>query len=336
MPLSLDKITLIGCSPSSGSTAITARLNNIVNIFGAPELCIFGNGGLFSNVSEIDSKILEDIFKGDYSSRLKLSNGNYLKYNPYPAINESNFKAIGTDFKSLGTASISLEELFNHIFNKHDEYDYIVEKSPSNIWALPHLKYTGINYIHIIRNGYYAISSMKSRGIPLMIAATIWVIENYLYKCLSERYNNRNLLIKYEEFFSPDSNDLEKIYRFITGTNNSPIIQKKEYLGPSKLNSWTYNIDESIQKTNPKLKLTKAEIELINKFKIAIPTKIRDLASNQNEFISFIEVMNLYNYELQSNAFNVFSNLDHIKKLYLDEVDSSSFKGFVFRDFLKK
>ena len=107
-------------------------------------------------------------------------------------------------------------------------------------------------------------------------------------------------------------------------------------MGPSKLNSWTYSIDESIQKTNLKLELTTTEIELINQFKIAVPTKIRDLSSNQNEFISFIDVMNLYNYELQSNAFNDFSDLDHIKKVYLDEADSSSFKGFVFRDFLNK
>ena len=64
-----------------------------------------------------------------------------------------------------------------------------------------------------------------------MIGATIWVIENYLYKCLSEGYNERNFLIKYEEFFSPESSGLEKLYSFITGTNNFPVIQKKNIWG---------------------------------------------------------------------------------------------------------
>ncbi|MDB9967848.1 sulfotransferase [Gammaproteobacteria bacterium] len=331
----LKKTLLIGCSPSSGSTAIAARLNNIENIFVAPELCIFGNGCFFNKDHSIDKHLLSNIILGSYGSRLSLSHEDPFSFNPYPAINLNNFDAIGSPLEKLNIENSNLQDLMQEIFKNQSNYDYIIEKSPSNIWALSKILDTEIRYIHIVRNGYYAIASMVGRGFPLIVAAAIWTIENYMYSSCSKKNSSNMFLVKYEDFFRSEDDELIKLFQFISNSKSYPVFDSKSYLGPSKLDTWKYDVNEKNQKINNRLNLTIADLKVINSFKISIPKKMRLAFDNPQAEISFAEVMSQFGYSIKPNPLGIFFNKKKLMRTHLADYEISAFKHFIFSKFLR-
>jgi tetratricopeptide (TPR) repeat protein len=200
-------IILIGGSPGSGTTLLLVRLASHKWAIGVNESGLFSHPDIYCDFKRFFLNYTSMIESGTFKL---LDEGERLRkgLSPHLLANSNRIEAHGLSAKDISRliqASTSEKEYLSNlalVLSVETRYcsDVIIEKTPSNIYALPSFldgtpRRRGIV---IVRDPIDMVSSLISRGLPIFRAMALWTVEAAL--ALVIRDKEGGILVRYEDF----------------------------------------------------------------------------------------------------------------------------------------
>lgn len=256
-------MTLIGCSPSSGSSFLADLLDSLPDSVCGAEL------GLFSNKKFYDYDYFSNypLSTSPSSSIYWLLNGVYKNALKHYGITREQLIKIA---KSNHDHTAFIDEFF-HLFRIYrDKQDAVhwFEKTPLNTNTMYEYldTFKEGKFVYMVRDPLYVFASLRRRGFGKLIAATNWLLEMANYaRC---RNHENVIVIKYEDFVLDPFRQVADLVSRINGNEVDLELLKYNYennnyrksLGRQK--SWNINQYGKVGDANRK----KITSDLINDF----------------------------------------------------------------------
>jgi hypothetical protein len=203
-------LTLVGNSPSSGSTLLADLLDSTSYTACGPELGLFATKNFYAG--ELSKSILPSINASTYCR----TNG----------VNKTNFFAYGLGeevFSELVSQSISKEDFIQRFVERYlilrgkDPSGVLFEKTPQNINVIKQfLDFSSEHYfVSIIRHPELVIRSLIKRGFSEYVAASTWLLD------VAQVYSNLNhprlIILRYEELLENPYGIVASLIKRISG-----------------------------------------------------------------------------------------------------------------------
>jgi len=200
-------IILIGGSPGSGTTILFVRLAMHKWAIGVNESGVFGHPDIYCCFDRFSLNYINMIKSGTFK---EMDEGERLRkgLSPHLLANSSRLEAHGlgiNDVISLLQASKSSKHylmnfLMSFFATSQPSARVLVEKTPSNIYALPDFLdgAPGRYGIAVVRDPIDLVSSLTNRGLPLFRAMAMWVVEAALALLIRDKLGG--FVVRYEDF----------------------------------------------------------------------------------------------------------------------------------------
>ncbi|MGN6539132.1 MAG: sulfotransferase family protein [Mesorhizobium sp.] len=203
----MPHLAMIGGSPSSGTTLLLMQLMAHPNVLGLHETGIFSHPGMYQDYEEFRLNFLGMVASGSFKL---LSEGDRLRkgLSPHLLVNSKRLQAhdmsIGTIKKALDRSTKAnqyIERIRTELLQKATGKTLIVEKTPSNVYAIPmaHKPAAERIGIVIVRDPLDVVSSLSSRGLPVYRAMAMWIVEASLALVSMAR---GAIVVRYEDLVS--------------------------------------------------------------------------------------------------------------------------------------
>ncbi len=238
--------TLIGGSPSTGSSLLVNILNRHPDIFAGPETYLFTHQKLYENWKKYKSKLLGSgkIF-GLKSPGWFLKNGVDLLH--------SDFGWVKPEMEKLIAESIDFEHFIRRYFAKPIQNKGArqwIEKTPSNAYLFETFleKFPKGKVIHTVRNPYDTVVSLVARGYDAYYAAGAYVC-NTSFAMRSEKKENY-FRLSYEDLVLKSEVSLRLLFEFLELPFSHGILEVGVTVEtpPIKMEGWQQDEKGSIRK----------------------------------------------------------------------------------------
>lgn len=287
--------TIVGNSPSSGSTFLGDLLDSTPIGVCGPELNIFTNSDLYIDFK----KFCADPFKLSLSSSLYV----YFNYlNRKDLYNYALSEAVLVDMiKKVEDADGFFESFRRRYGAFRGKKDAVwFEKTPQNInIASTFLDTFRLSYfIHIVRNPLYVIPSLLKRGFSLWIAIFTWLFDVANVMAIT---SDRLVLVRYEDLVENPWLETKEILKNVTGETVSVKTIEDGYYNNTyrkeseiKIQTWGVNEYGKIRNANKK----KLSVDLLEKIKLAMDYRISDSWAKKYNIpnVSFVEAIEHFGY----------------------------------------
>lgn len=238
--------TIIGGSPSTGSSLLVNILNRHPEIFAGPETYLFIHRNLYQNWATYKNRIIKPgKIYGLKSSGWFLKNGADLLQPAY-GWSEEDLKLLiaqSPDFKTF------CEAYFKRSLEKKGTKNWI-EKTPSNAYCFPEfLKlFPNGKVIHTYRNPYDTVASLMSRGYDVFYAVGAWICNTaFALRAETENYFE----IKYVNLIETPEKELRRISEFLNLTFLPEIlIPDEKEKQPLKMAGWKQDERGAVKKSS--------------------------------------------------------------------------------------
>lgn len=289
-------ISIIGNSPSSGSTLLADLLDSTQYSACGVELNFFSNKRIY-NFSEYR----KNIFQTSSSSSI------YLYRN---GVNIHRLHSYGLDiseYKKIVEMASDLSGFVDNFANDYlglrgkNENGIFFEKTPQNINCIGDFLHTFKDgyFIYIVRNPLYVYLSLLNRGFPKYIALITWLIDVAQYFKYKE--HKKVILVKYEELVELPFKHVKDVLRVITNKTISEDEIKYGYENnryrkahSKKMKKWKINKYGKVENAN----YTVFSKENLTDFSTLLNAKIHPTYAEifDLEEISFIELAKEFDY----------------------------------------
>ena len=246
-------VLVVGNSPSSGSSLLGVLLDSTPISLCGPELNLFTSYRLFEDYSKYKKKP----FSSEYSPSIYIqSNSLNSDRLVHYALSKSSYTDMVNDARNANELVALFSERYCGFRGKKGAI--WVEKTPQNISNLSNIQLLdNVNFLHIVRNPLYVISSLVKRGMQIEIAALTWLFEVSHYMTHS---NDNSFYVKYENLVASPWQTVSSIMSKITDFIVSPVDVEHGYKNnyyrkviSQKLSSWEYSQHGNIGNANKKI-----------------------------------------------------------------------------------
>ena len=234
---------IIGGSPSTGSSLLRRILNRNTKVFCGGETAIFTKEDLYMDWNGNKTKLLSRSFAGLTSMGWHHLNGVTLpkEYNLQTA-----------DIQQLiKDSSSSFTEFVSHFFEPALEAsgkELWAEKTPGNAYAFKY--FLGLfekgKVIHTVRNPFDTISSLHNRGISVLDACALYLLNSSSGLTVSD--DSRYMSVKYEDLVSGNKDVIFDLCHFLGIEFESAMLDEEQSDGDDYMEGWMYKETGKIQK----------------------------------------------------------------------------------------
>lgn len=235
--------TLIGGSPSTGSSLLRRILNRHSELFCGSETALFTKKEFYNNWNESKHLIFKKGRPGLKSASWHHYNGIIIEDDYYlddetvlDAVNDSN----NLNLKDFSRAFFAKALIIN---NKSEW----IEKTPGNTFVFGDFLnlFPSGKCIHIVRSPLDTIASLVNRGTSVFNAVSLYLLNSSAG--LAHYTNPRVLTIKYENLVDNPRAAVERVCQFLGYSfEEEMLIPTGDETGPDHMKGWAYKETENI------------------------------------------------------------------------------------------
>lgn len=205
------KLTLICCSPSSGSTFLADVIDSIPGVLCGPETNLFSNREFFEKFPECQSHLQQHFSSPDWTTK---RHSLFLRRTlaAYGWTQEQ----VLQDYRDAKDPADWIERLFRQITLPGASDAVWVEETPRNIFSATAVRawIPGCRLIHLVRHPVYVYASLRqSRGLAPATAMVV-LMNNYLqgFNLPQDECCHR---LRYEDLVAQPESTVDGICRFL-------------------------------------------------------------------------------------------------------------------------
>lgn len=289
-------VSIIGNSPSSGSTLLADLLDSIQWSACGVELDFFSNKEVYNF-----SKYRKNIYQTSNSPSIYRSrNGvNIDRLHSY-GLNVAGFQKMVKSASNLNEFVDNFADYYLALRGK-DKNSILFEKTPQNINCIGEFLSTFKNgyFIHLVRNPLYVYLSLLNRGLPKFVALMAWYFD--VAKYFKYKNHERVILVKYEKLVEQPFKIVKDILKLITNKDVSEEEIKYGYGNNRyrrefsiKLKSWKVKDYGKIKNADNVIASNENLVDFCQLLNIKIHPKYAEIFDIEE--ISFIESIKEFNY----------------------------------------
>jgi hypothetical protein len=262
MEMNLERLILVGGTPSSGTTLLSVMLDAHPDIFCGPELGLLAHPAFYrEGFKHYSQHLLNSIDSCPWEKTdalLNLQEG----FCPYALMDTSNLSVYDLDgalLKQLLQNSVDSDEFIRNLFTpmltRHGKA-FLAEKSPQNLYAFDSFlgRFPQGRVLYMVRDPRAVAASLIRRGMSLRHAIAIWLLES----AICERLDNhpRAMRVRYEDLILDTAVVLGDIFRFLDVSQDvkaaleysahSSRIKSDQSI--SRISTWTANPSQPISR----------------------------------------------------------------------------------------
>lgn len=220
---------ILGNAPSSGSTLLVGLIGAHDDIYQTRELNIFDKPDWIAGRTKDLKNNWSKYVKRGYDIHFSIEqSGLFLDFETIPDFAQSELKY----------AEFAVSELAN--LARKEGCNSFIEKTPNNIFSLPHLHKT-LNdtfFIMIVRHPVSVYDSLRRRKYTPFLAVTRWYFANLIVYAMSKK--PRTMVVKYEDLTQDPATVIKDIFKFLSKTPPPQSSQEKRSgNGSIFIESWT-------------------------------------------------------------------------------------------------
>lgn len=246
MKTQFNKSIILGNSPSSGSSLLVSLLGVHSDIFQTRELNVFDKPDWCAGRT--------------YKLKNRWPRFKRMKYDVhFPCEHQILFNGL----EEIPDFSVSQHDYANFAIEtmkamaNEKGFSSFVEKTPNNIFALPHIydRIPDAQFIMIIRHPVSVYRSLRRRGYDPFTSVARWYFPNLVVNYMREK--DRTILVKYEQLTRDPENEIKRIFDFLQMTApDKSALDARETSDVINVGSWTKDVrgavvSEAVENTVP-------------------------------------------------------------------------------------
>lgn len=240
--------TLIGGSPSTGSSLLVNILNRHRDLFAGPETYLFIHQKLYENWNRYKSRLLNK------SKILGLKSPGWFLKNGADLL-QADYGWSKPELAEIILESLDFKDFINRFYKKpiqRNGASHWVEKTPSNAYLFETFleKFPQGKVIHTHRNPYDTVASLVARGYDAYYAAGAFVCNTAFAMRTTKRGNHFQL--SYEDLALQPEASLRPLFDFLELPFSAKILETKSRSedAPVKMKGWRQDESGDIQQSS--------------------------------------------------------------------------------------